>query len=270
MLDKETIEAFRRDGVVVLKGAADAHWLARLREAVEQNIANPGPFGKVYTPEGADGFYFGDYCNWDRIDGYRAFVRESGIAEKVAALFGSEKVNLFHEHVLVKDPGTQTATPWHHDQPYWTVDGDQVGSTWVALDPVPADVTMTFVAGSHLSGVHYRPRYFLNQRDYEDHDGPSVPDIDASPEDYRILSFPVEPGDAIAFHARTLHGAPGNRGQHRRRAVAFRWTGDDARFARRKGQMSPPFPDVGLEPGDLMDCPTFPVVWPPEQQTIPA
>ncbi len=210
MLDSATIEAFQRDGVVVLKGAADAHWLERLREAVEQNIAAPGPFGKVYTPEGADGFYFGDYCNWDRIDGYRAFARESGIAEKVAALFGSRRINLFHEHVLVKDPGTQTATPWHHDQPYWTVDGDQVGSTWIALDPVPVDVTMSFVAGSHLSGVHYRPRYFSNESDYEDHDGPSVPDLDADPDAYRILRFAVAPGDAIAFHPRPLHRAPGH------------------------------------------------------------
>ncbi|WP_416896717.1 MAG: phytanoyl-CoA dioxygenase family protein [Minwuia sp.] len=268
MVEQRLIEEFRRDGAILLKGVADEGWLARLREALEQNIASPGPTGKVYTKEGESGFYFGDYCNWDRFDGYRDFVRDSGIAGKVAALLGSEKVNLFHEHVLVKDPGTENPTPWHHDQPYWVVDGDQVCSTWVALDPVPADVAMEFVAGSHKPGTHYRPRYFIDHRDYEDHDGPSVPDVDADRGSYRILNWALEPGDCVVFHARTLHAAPGNRGKHRRRAVAYRWTGDDARFARRKGQMSPPFPDVPHKPGDIMDSPIFPVVWPPERSMI--
>ena len=32
----------------------------------------------------------------------------------------------YHEHVFTKDPGTNHATPWHHDQPYYPVDGWQV------------------------------------------------------------------------------------------------------------------------------------------------
>lgn len=266
--DASVIENYRRDGAVALRGVAAGRWLEVLRDALDANIAAPGPFGKVYTREGEGGFYFGDYCNWDRFDGYRTFAAESGIAEAVAALMGSNKVNLFHEHVLVKDPGTENPTPWHHDQPYWVVDGDHVCSTWVALDPVPADVGMEFVAGSHLDQTHFNPRYFIDHKDFEDHSGPSVPDIDGNRDAYRILNWALEPGDCVVFHARTLHAAPGNRGQHRRRAVAYRWTGDDARFARRAGRMSPPFEDVTLQPGDLMDSETFPVVWPPEQRAI--
>ncbi|ANK80781.1 MAG: hypothetical protein TEF_08185 [Rhizobiales bacterium NRL2] len=266
--DDRLIEDFRRDGAVALRGVADAGWLERLRGALEANIADPGPFGKIYTQPGEAGFYFGDYCNWNRFSGYLDFAVESGIAEAVAALMGSSKVNLFHEHVLVKDPGTENPTPWHHDQPYWVVDGDQVLSTWIALDPVPADVGMEFVAGSHLDGTHYNPRYFIDQRDFEDHHGPSAPDIDGNRAAYRILNWDLEPGDCVVFHARTLHAAPGNRGQHRRRAVAYRWTGDDARFARREGRMSPPFEEVTLKPGDPMDSDTFPVVWPPERRMV--
>lgn len=268
MVSNSLIDDFRRDGAILLKGVADTHWLQRLRDALDRNIADPGPTGRVYTKDGEGGFYFGDYCNWDRFEGYRDFVRDSGITEQVAALLDSTKVNLFHEHVLVKDPGTANPTPWHHDQPYWVVDGDQVCSTWVALDPVPADVAMEFVAGSHLSARHYRPRHFIDLKDYADHEGPSVPDIDADRSQYRILNWALDPGDCIAFHARTLHSAPGNHGKHRRRAIAYRWTGDDARFARRAGKMSPPFADVPHQPGDLMDSPEFPIVWPPEQRMI--
>lgn len=267
-VDPSMIEAFRRDGAVMLRGVADPDWLERLRAGVAENIARPGPYGITYTGDGAAGLYFGDYCNWQRIAAFRDFVVETEVARTSAALLGTAKLNLFHEHVLVKDPGTAERTPWHHDQPYWTVDGEQVGSTWIALDPVPQTVAMEFVAGSHRWGTAYRPRYFGSHADYEDRVGPSVPDIDARRDEYRILSWALEAGDAVAFHARTLHAAPGNPGPHRRRAIAFRWTGDDARFARREGQMSPPFPDIGLKHGEPMDSPTFPVVWPPERRTI--
>ena len=32
----------------------------------------------------------------------------------------------YHEHVFTKDPGTNHATPWHHDQPYYPMDGWKV------------------------------------------------------------------------------------------------------------------------------------------------
>ena len=45
-----------------------------------------------------------------------------------------------------------------------------------------------------------------------------------------------------------------------RRAFSARFTGDDATFAKRKGEISPPFPEVKLNHGDKMDCPTFPEI----------
>ena len=42
----------------------------------------------------------------------------------------------YHEHVLVKEPGTAASTPWHHDQSYYPVDGQDVCSLWIPVDPV--------------------------------------------------------------------------------------------------------------------------------------
>ena len=42
----------------------------------------------------------------------------------------------YHEHVLVKEPGTAARTPWHHDQSYYPVDGDDLCSLWIPVDPV--------------------------------------------------------------------------------------------------------------------------------------
>ena len=41
----------------------------------------------------------------------------------------------------------------------------------------------------------------------------------------------MEPGDALLFDFRTVHGARGNPAATRRRALSLRWVGDDARYA---------------------------------------
>ncbi|NKC14325.1 MAG: phytanoyl-CoA dioxygenase [Gammaproteobacteria bacterium] len=261
-VDADAITRYRRDGAVALRGVIAHHWIERLREGVEENLCAPGPFARYYTPAGADGFFFGDYCNWQRIEAYRAFAFDSPAAAIAAALMGASRINFFHEHVLVKEPKTAERTPWHHDQPYWVVDGEQVCSMWIPLDPVPREVAVEFVAGSHRTGAWYTPKSFTTSQDHPSNEGETVPDIDANRAGYRILGWPLEPGDCLVFHALTLHGAPGNQAlASRRRAVAMRFTGDDARFTRRDGLMSPPFDDVDLAPGALLDSEHFPVVW---------
>jgi len=42
----------------------------------------------------------------------------------------------YHEHVLTKDPGTSKETPWHHDQSYYPVDGQNLVSLWIPVDAV--------------------------------------------------------------------------------------------------------------------------------------
>jgi ectoine hydroxylase-related dioxygenase (phytanoyl-CoA dioxygenase family) len=259
----ENVAAYARDGAVVLRQVFGSDWIDLLRAGVARNMAEPGRFAHRYTSPGKPGLFFGDYCNWQRIEEYRRFVMDSPAAGIAARIMGSRKVNFFHEHVLVKEAGTGEPTPWHHDQPYWTVDGTQVCSLWIPLDPVARETCVEFVAGSHRWGKWFRPKRFVDQADHTSAQGEPVPDIEAHRDDYTILGWDLEPGDCIAFHALTLHGAPGNTSAtQRRRAFAARWTGDDARFARREGYMSPPFDEVTLQPGAPMDCQTFPVVWP--------
>ena len=88
-----------------------------------------------------------------------------------------------------------------------------------------------------------------------------VPDIDAERDKYRILGWDLQPGDAVAFHFMTLHGAPANKNtKRRRRAVSTRLVGDDAVFAIRKGVTSPPFRNVKLAAGAPLEAPEFPLV----------
>ena len=262
LLDAATVEAFRRDGAVALRGVLGPEWIAALRDGVARNMAEPGVYAKGYTAEGKPGMFFGDYCNWRRIPEYEDFLKNSPAPDLAAELMGSRSVVLFHEHVLVKEPSTEERTPWHHDLPYYCVEGSQTVSLWIPLDPVPRSTCVEFVAGSHAWGKRFMPTKFKGQAyDRAEADLETLPDIDARRGEYRILGWDLEPGDAIAFSFLTVHGAPGNaQSGTRRRAFAARYCGDDVVFVRRQGEVSPPFPDVRLDHGAALRGEDFPVV----------
>ncbi len=264
-LSQDDVASYQRDGVAVLRGVFSDTWIETLARGLARNIAEPGPYRRDYTEDGEPGHFFGDYCNWRRITEYEDFARNSPAADIAQALMGSAKVNFFHEHVVVKEPGTSDRTPWHHDQPYYCVDGFDNVSLWLPLDPVPRERAVEFILGSHRWGRWFTPTKFVGV-DYErsDQDYETMPDIEAERDRHEIVAFELAPGDCVAFHFRTVHGAPGNASPDtRRRAISFRWTGDDARFALRQGEMSPPFPDFAecsLSPGDPLDSALFPVI----------
>ncbi len=262
LVSDEQVAAYRRDGAVCLKGIF-ADWVERLRAGVERNMAEPGPVATEHRLDDGRGRFFEDYCNWERIPEYRAFVWDSDAAEVAARLMDARRVQFFHEHLLVKEPGTSKATPWHHDMPYYCVQGAQTASLWLALDPVPREVAPEFLAGSHRWGRLFYPRTFDDGIDYA-YEGPgyeTLPDIEAERDRHRILAWAMEPGDAVAFDFLVLHAAPGNEGRARRRGFSTRWLGEDARFAARPGVTSPPYPGIGLEDGDPLREDWFPVVW---------
>ena len=269
LVTDDELAAYCRDGAVCLRGLFRG-WVEPLAAGIERNIAEPGPMAQHYTDQSEPGQYFGDYCNWRRIPEFGDFVFRSPAAAIAARLMGATRVQFFHEHVLVKEPGTTELTPWHHDQPYYVVEGRQAASLWLALDPVPREVCPEFVAGSHDWGRLFYPRTFKDGVDY-DYAGEayeSLPDIEAERDRYELLAWALEPGDAVAFHFMTVHNGPANPTGERRRAFVSRWLGDDVCYADRPGTPSPPYPEmgIGLRPGDPMRRDWFPVVWPPEER----
>jgi len=258
-------EAFARNGAVCVRGLLDGDWVERMRRAIAHVERNPGPFCESYSPNDA-GRFLSEKFLWTFAPQFRAFVFKSPVAEAAARLMASRKVNIFYDHLMLKEPGATSPTPWHQDLNYWPVEGVQVCSVWATFDSVDADNgALEFVAGSHRWPQRYQPFDFRGTAPVETDELEPLPDIDACREDYRILSWDLEPGDAVVFSALVLHGARGNTSaSRRRRALSTRWAGDDARFVRRK-KMIELIRDPGLEPGDVLDCDLFPVVWPPPE-----
>ena len=261
IVTSDTIAAFNRDGAVALKGYF-ADWVEVLRAGIARNMAEPSADVKIYKGKDGGGRFFGDYCNWDRIPEYRDFIFNSPAAEIGRQLMGTKTARLFHEHVLVKEASAGVATPWHQDQPYYCVDGNDTVSIWIPLDHVPRDRTLEFAGGSHKWGKFYRPERF-DKTPLNENDGlEEVPDINGNREKFNVIGWALEPGDAVAFNYKTLHGAPANNSaSEQRRAFSLRLLGDDVRFARREGvKTSPPFRGVTLAHGAAMDGPEFPLL----------
>ena len=252
------IEAYQRDGAVLVKGLF-ADWIDEIAQGIEQNMAEPGPYAAENLQDGERGRFFDDYCNWTRIPAFEEVIRKSNAASVAAQLMSSGEAQFFHDHVLVKEPGTTKATPWHQDGPYYFVEGEQTVSFWTTVEPV-TDATLRCVAGSHRWPKPVLPTRWLKEDKFYPNEEDYIPVPDPDAEDMKVLEWDLEPGDAVAFNFKTLHGARGNTSTQRRRAFSLRFVGDDARYVERPGRTSPPFPGHAMRAGERLREDWFPVI----------
>ena len=253
------IEAYQRDGAVCIRGVF-ADWVDVIAEGIERNIREPGQYAAESVKKGEPGSFFDDYCNWERIPEFRDIIFNSPAASVAAQLMQSKSAQFFHDHVLVKEPGTQKPTPWHQDGPYYFVEGRQTASFWIPVDPVK-EATLRLVAGSHLWEKQVLPVRWIDNSDFYGDKGNyrAVPDPDNEPE-LTVVEWDMQPGDMVVFDYLTVHGARGNPHATRRRALSLRWLGDDARYVQRPGRTSPPYPGHDMVPSQRLREDWFPVV----------
>ena len=256
-------EDFRRDGAVCVRGAFTRREVALIERGIERNLGEPSDRAQVASRPEDPGRFFEDFCNWQRIPEFEEFVRSSPAAAIAGELMGATRVRLFHDHLLVKEPGTRQRTPWHQDQPYYNVDSAQNCSMWMPVDPVDRDSTVEFVAGSHR-GPWLMPRTFMDHQAKWFPEGSlaDLPNIEADRAAFPIIGWDIEPGDFVCFHMLTLHAAAGVEGPNRRRVFSVRFLGDDIRHAPRSWKTSPDFPGLAdtLPAGAPMDDARFPLL----------
>jgi ectoine hydroxylase-related dioxygenase (phytanoyl-CoA dioxygenase family) len=263
-LSNEHITQYHVDGATVVRGAFSSAHMKMLTAGMERNMAEPSPLAIVASRPEDPGYFIEDFCNWQRIAEYKDFIFNSPAAEIAGQLMQTRQVQLYHDHLLVKEPKTVAKTPWHQDQPYYNIDGFDNISMWLPVDPVNAQSTLKFVAGTHKQGW-LMPRSFMSHEAKWFPEGSlkELPDIDAHPEQFKILGWALEPGDAVFFHMLTVHAAGGVTGGNRRRVLSVRFIGDDIVHAPRQWRTSPPFPGLAerLPAGAKMAADEFPILW---------
>ena len=259
LITQDDITALQWDGIVLIKGLFAGH-VDALRAGIERNMTEPGEYAAENLKKGEGGRFFDDYCNWQRIPEFEQVIRTAPVAEVAADLMGSSRVQMFHDHVLVKEPGTSKPTPWHQDAPYYFVEGQQTVSFWSPLDSVK-EASLRCVAGSHRWEKPVLPTRWLAETSFYPDEADYIPVPDPDAEGMDIREWTMEPGDAVAFNFMILHGARGNETTSRRRAFSLRLLGDDARYVERPGRTSPPFPGHDMKPGQVLREDWFPVIF---------
>jgi len=261
---EQLVNDFVRDGAVCIRGLFNAEELHLLSEGIEHNLKHPSPRSKVASRDDDPGFFIQDFCNWTELAHYKNFIFSTPIGEAAAKLTQSKTIRLHHDHMLTKEGGTQSPTPWHQDQPYYNIDGQQTVSFWIPVDPVSLHSTLQFVAGTHR-GPWLMPRSFMNQEAKWFPEGSleELPDFEADPDRYKILGWEMQPGDCVAFNMLTVHSSRGTEPNRRRRAFSVRVVGDDVRHAPRRWVTSPNFPGLEeqLATGAPLDHPLFPLLY---------
>ena len=259
----QDVADFQRDGAVCIRQFFTREEVALLQAGIEANLAAPSPRGMVASRPDDPGRFFEDFCNWQDIPQYKRFIFETPLAGLAQRLMQSKTVRLYHDHLLVKEPGTRQRTPWHQDQPYYNVEGRQNISFWIPVDPVSRASTLEFVAGSH-QGPWLMPRTFMTNQAKWFPEGSltELPDIEQNRQDFPIVGWDLQPGDLVCFHMLSLHASAGVDGTQRRRVYSVRFLGDDMTHAPRPWVTSPPFPGLEQElpAGAPMDHALFPLI----------
>ena len=277
-LSSEQASEFASDGVVLLQNAIEPRWIDHLTQGLTKNIARPTHRGRIWDRDVLGRTCFYDSQAWRIIVEYRDFIENSPIAKIAANALQTNRVNFFFDAVFVRSPGTQFRTPFHQDEPYWSIKGFDTCSIWMPLVPVEKRSALEFVAGSHLWRQQFRQINFAKfqvvsrsqkktgegeRRDAQGEVYEEFPDIEGSRERYNIVSWNMNPGDCVIFNGRTIHGGSGHLAKDRDLKVFnTQWLGDDVRVCVRSEGMEPDHSSLmrslGLRPGERIGTDTYP------------
>ena len=258
-LTEEQIKDYQADGVIIVKEIFK-DWIEPLRKGFKKVLDNPSKHGRENVDKN-QGRFFEDYCNWERIEEFKDCMFNSPAAQIVAEATNSKSIQIFHDHLFIKEPGTNKETPWHQDMPYYCVDGNDTGSFWIPLDEVNKENNLKLILRSNKWKKLLRPTKWSNDQPWYQDDSSfmSLPKVEEFKED--ILIPDLDLGDAVLFNFKTVHGSTGNNSSKSRRAFSMRFIGDDVKYIYRGGPTSPPFDGINLKNGDLMREDWFPKVF---------
>lgn len=242
------VDAYRRDGHVLLREVASPAEVAAYRGVIRSTTLRLSQESRPLEDRDTYGKAFLQVPNlWRHSDDVAQFVLASRYARIAADLLGVDRVRIYHDQALFKEPGGGY-TPWHQDAMYWPLDGRRCLTMWMPLVDVTPDMGgLCFASGTSAAGPMS-----------------DVTISDASEEHFQQLladgSFavsepvPMRAGDAT-FHAGwTVHKALPNDSATAREVMTIIWFEDGLRVQEptnpaQQSDLGTWLP--GLTPGDV-------------------
>lgn len=213
----EQIDAFRRDGYVVvrqlapelvrkrMRGIAEAHLAASIAPVeYEADVRYPGAPPSHDAPGGRTVRRLLQACARDPV--FRDWATSAVLASRLVQLLGPhvELSQAHHNCVMTKDPRYSSLTSWHRDIRYWSFEQPELVSVWLALGPErEQNGCLRVLPGSHAMAFRSEQldaAQFLRT------------DLEAN-RSVLATQVPVEleAGDVLFFDGRLFHAAGDNR-----------------------------------------------------------
>lgn len=258
----ELVTAFQRDGFVhapaVLSQAEVVLHRAAVDEAVAVRKRNDSRTLAEKTPY-EQSFIQCEYL-WEDFPAVRSLAFEPKIASLAAALLQADRVRMWHDQALYKEPGGRE-TDAHQDHAYWPIAETDAVTAWLPL--VDVDETtgcMGYIAGTQDAGCDFVDIFntpgsgaALQQK----HGG--------APTTYVI----ARAGDVIFHRARTVHMAKANTSSQMRRVYTCIYFRDGC--TRSSTPLHHPSVDRDqIRVGDVIAGVATPIAWPLEDGRLPA
>ena len=148
------VDRYRRQGHLLVPGLAASYEVAHVAPAIEAATARHTEKAVPLAERDTYGKAFVQVMNlWRDDETVASFVLAERFASVAAQLLGVERVRVYHDQALFKEPGGGY-TPWHQDAMYWPLDGHRCITMWMPLvDIVPSMGGLTFATGSHVFGA---------------------------------------------------------------------------------------------------------------------
>jgi len=211
-LTQKEINQFQKDGAIFIKGKFDHKWIEKLKIGIEKDIKNPSPRFKSHTNQNDLPAYLEDYWTWDLVPEFTDFVFNSPYSEIASELMSADKINLVMDNWFLREAGSKSATPFHHDISYFDIEGTMC-VLWLPLQPLKINEGIAWVKGSHLWNKRFLRVFFKDGHEVEGDECTingikyeNPPDILGNKGKYEFLQWDFEIGDCVIFDIRTLHG----------------------------------------------------------------
>jgi non-haem Fe2+, alpha-ketoglutarate-dependent halogenase len=207
-LAPETVEAYKRDGILFPLRVMDEATAAGMRAKVEALAAAEG--GKLSRATNQKPHLL---LPW-----LADLVRHPAVLDPVEDILGPN-ILCWASGFFWKQPRDPAFISWHQDSTYWGLSHADIVTAWIALTPsTPESGCMQVVPGTHhREQVAHKDTFAENNLLSR---GQEIA-VEVDPED--VVDVVLQPGEMSLHHVRLFHGSEPNRSAEPRIGFAVRY-----------------------------------------------
>ncbi|NEO60665.1 MAG: phytanoyl-CoA dioxygenase family protein [Moorea sp. SIO4G2] len=248
-LTQEQLTQYHEDGYVIVRGLFDSEEVSLIREVCDNdpNLANS--LRTVINQKGEPWHA----AVWNGLNDSLVSVvtRLTRIVDTAELILGEECYH-WHSKIVQKLPYDDTVINWHQGYTYWYGDGclfpNIVTCTVAITENTKAHGCLQVIKKSHLMG-RIKPVLRGNG------DVCDPKRMEKVIERLEVVDCEMAPGDAVFFHANTIHGSQGNHTDDTRILMHCHYNAVSNQPVEEKGQKSHPYilldklPDSAIKNG---------------------